>query len=173
MRYVLLLRGVNMMGKNTLVMSDLTASLTQMGFKRVIHYINSGNVFFSSRLPSDKLYPAIKRHLEDEHGLKVDFVILSAPALEEEWRELPSFWHDEQLKKAVLFFMPHFDVGEFVYTMQDWQLEDEYVHVGKTVLFWATHQDKSVYSHKLIKPKFLKNLSIRNGRTFNAMFDFL
>lgn len=137
MRYILLLRGVNMMGKNTLVMSDFVNGLGQLGLDDVAYYINSGNVFFSSRLPLDKLYSIIKKHLEDEHGLTVDFVLLTAPALQEEWQDLPSFWHDEALKKAVLFFMPHFKVDEFVKAMQDWQLEDEHVYVGKTAIFWA------------------------------------
>lgn len=44
-RYALLLRGVNMMGKNTLVMSRFVQDLTGLGLYNVSHYINSGNVF--------------------------------------------------------------------------------------------------------------------------------
>ena len=42
--YVVLLRGVNVGGKNKLVMSDLRQQVTDMGFVNVKTYINSGNL---------------------------------------------------------------------------------------------------------------------------------
>lgn len=45
-RYALLLRDVNMVGKNTPVMSRFVQDLTGLGLYNVSHYINSGNVFF-------------------------------------------------------------------------------------------------------------------------------
>lgn len=45
-RHALLLRDVNMMGKNTPVMSRFVQDLTGLGLYNVSHYINSGNVFF-------------------------------------------------------------------------------------------------------------------------------
>lgn len=44
--YVVLLRGVNVGGKNKLVMNDLCQQVTDMGFVNVKTYINSGNLFF-------------------------------------------------------------------------------------------------------------------------------
>ena len=48
MRYVLLLRGINVGGKNKVSMDDLKKSLSDAGFEDVSSYINSGNLFFSS-----------------------------------------------------------------------------------------------------------------------------
>ena len=45
MRYVLLLRGVNVGGKNKVVMSELKELLKSEGFSEVDSYINSGNLF--------------------------------------------------------------------------------------------------------------------------------
>lgn len=45
-RHALLLRDVNMVGKNTPVMSRFVQDLTGLGLYNVSHYINSGNVFF-------------------------------------------------------------------------------------------------------------------------------
>ena len=48
MRYILLLRGINVGGKNKVSMKDLTASLEDLGYQRVVTYINSGNVIFDT-----------------------------------------------------------------------------------------------------------------------------
>ena len=48
MRYVLLLRGINVGGKNKVVMADLKKDLAGLGFENPVSYINSGNLFFDS-----------------------------------------------------------------------------------------------------------------------------
>lgn len=173
MRYVMLLRGVNMMGKNTLVMRDLAEHLTKLGLKNVAYYINSGNVFFDSRLSVDKLYIKIAQCLFDNHKLKVDFVLIAAKDLQDEWQNLPLFWHDDTLKKQVAFFMPNFDVDNLTCAIEWWQSEHGFLHIGKTACFWAGDKDGSLYNHAVITPKLLKNLSIRNGKTFERLFKFL
>ena len=45
--YVVLLRGVNVSGKNILKMSELTDKLIEAGFRDVKTYIQSGNIVFS------------------------------------------------------------------------------------------------------------------------------
>ena len=43
MRYILLLRGINVGGKNKVAMSELKALLEGLNFQNVHSYINSGN----------------------------------------------------------------------------------------------------------------------------------
>lgn len=107
-RYVLLLRGVNMMGKNTLVMSRFVQDLTGLGLYNVSNYINSGNVFFDSDMAADKLFTHIQECLQERHGLGVDFVIVPSNVLHDEWHNLPSFWHDDNLKKRSTVFYAEF-----------------------------------------------------------------
>ena len=47
MRYILLLRGINVGGKNKVAMSELKVLLTELGFEDVDSYINSGNLFLT------------------------------------------------------------------------------------------------------------------------------
>ena len=46
-RYIALLRGINISGKNKISMQDLKTTLTEKGFADVKTYLNSGNVIFS------------------------------------------------------------------------------------------------------------------------------
>ncbi len=48
MKYIALLRGINVGGKNKVSMNDLKLCFENAGFKNVVTYINSGNVIFDS-----------------------------------------------------------------------------------------------------------------------------
>lgn len=47
-RYVALLRGINVGGKNLIRMPDLKRCFEEMGFADVVTYIQSGNVIFAA-----------------------------------------------------------------------------------------------------------------------------
>lgn len=47
-RYIALLRGVNISGKNKVPMAELKKIFEELGFGAVKTYLNSGNVIFSS-----------------------------------------------------------------------------------------------------------------------------
>ena len=47
-RYVALLRGINISGKNKIPMAELKKGFEKLAFEEVKTYLNSGNVIFSS-----------------------------------------------------------------------------------------------------------------------------
>ena len=51
MRYIALLRGINISGKNKISMPELKTALGEKGFADVKTYLNSGNVIFSDDEP--------------------------------------------------------------------------------------------------------------------------
>jgi uncharacterized protein (DUF1697 family) len=51
MKYAVLIRGINVGGKNIITMTDLKASLGQAGFSKVSTFIASGNVVLESDKP--------------------------------------------------------------------------------------------------------------------------
>jgi uncharacterized protein (DUF1697 family) len=61
-RYLVLLRGINVGGKNKVPMAPLRALLEELGYKNVSTYIASGNVI----LTSDRPPAEIKRQIEEE-----------------------------------------------------------------------------------------------------------
>lgn len=58
--YIILLRGINVGGKNKVPMSDLRRCLEELGFSNVLTYIASGNVI----LQSNKKSAVIKKQIE-------------------------------------------------------------------------------------------------------------
>ena len=49
MKYIVLLRGVNISGKNKISMSELKKELEEKQYQNVITYLNSGNVIFECK----------------------------------------------------------------------------------------------------------------------------
>ena len=52
--YIALLRGINISGKNKIIMSELKASFVELGYSEVSTYLNSGNVVFLSDVDDKK-----------------------------------------------------------------------------------------------------------------------
>lgn len=48
MKYIVLLRGINISGKNKIPMSLLKMEMENLGYSDVVTYLNSGNVIFNS-----------------------------------------------------------------------------------------------------------------------------
>ena len=60
MRYVVLLRGINVGGRNKISMADLRSAFESLEFEDITTYIQSGNVLFSSDAPRASLESSIE-----------------------------------------------------------------------------------------------------------------
>ena len=81
--YVALLRGINVGGKNSLPMKELTALLEDLGCSSVKTYIQSGNaVFRSASRPSAQLAQEISREIQARHGFEPRVLLLEGEDLE-------------------------------------------------------------------------------------------
>lgn len=79
MRYVALLRGINVGGNRILPMKDLTAIFTGLGCADVQTFIQSGNVVFSASAALAKGLPAqAHKAIEAKSGFSVPIALRSA-----------------------------------------------------------------------------------------------
>jgi uncharacterized protein (DUF1697 family) len=76
-RYVALLRGINVGGRNKVPMADLREAFEAAGFRAVGTYIQSGNVLFESDAPRGELEPAIEALVERRFGVPILVVVRS------------------------------------------------------------------------------------------------
>jgi len=76
MRYALLLRGINVGGKNKVGMNHLKADLMELGFSNVVSYINSGNLFFDSTEPEEVIRCRLKRYFDATYEFPIPFIIV-------------------------------------------------------------------------------------------------
>lgn len=76
-KYVALLRGINVGGKNKVPMADLRDALQTAGHDGVRTYIQSGNVVSESSKPRKTLEPGIEETLEARFGFPLVVVVRS------------------------------------------------------------------------------------------------
>lgn len=64
-RYISILRGINVSGKNLIKMADLRSTFEKMGFQQVSTYIQSGNIIFSAKqMQEGVIEQTISQHLK-------------------------------------------------------------------------------------------------------------
>ena len=74
-RYVALLRGINVGGRNIVAMADLRGAFEADGHKAVSTYIQSGNVLFESGTPRQSLERDLEAMLERRFGVPLVVVL--------------------------------------------------------------------------------------------------
>lgn len=77
--YVILMRGINVGGKNKVPMADLKKCLEELGFSKVSTYIASGNVILESDKPAGKIKTQIEEALPKR--LKLDSKLIKVLVL--------------------------------------------------------------------------------------------
>jgi uncharacterized protein (DUF1697 family) len=76
-RYLALLRGINVGGRNMVAMADLREAFQADGYEAVSTYIQSGNVLFESDAPRRSLEGDIEAMLERRFGVPLMVVVRS------------------------------------------------------------------------------------------------
>ena len=176
MKYVLLLRGINVGGKNKVAMSDLKEMISRLGYKNIITYINSGNIIFETNDKKEIVKDKISQIL-DTFSFPINKVILTRQEYLEEAANLPEWWSEELFRRDVLFYSDEVDYSVMKERIKMMPLNDEMVHFGKRAVFWGKYNEKNYLStsyHKLLmKESFYKSITIRNAKTFEKIIELL
>ena len=176
-RYALLVRGINVGGKNKVVMAELRQELTELGLEKVESYINSGNIFFTLTVPKARLVEKLETFFESYYPFIQSFSLLSLEDFEEELDNLPEWWTKDLARKDVLFYAEVLDVEQVIEKVDSLKLEDEVLHFGKLGIFWGKFSEesysKTAYHKYLLKMPFYRNITIRNAKTFDKIGQML
>jgi uncharacterized protein (DUF1697 family) len=132
--YVALLRGVNLVGKSTLKMSDLKAIAQDLGLKSPRTYIASGNLLFVSDEAEDVLRRKLEKDLQAHMGKEVRVMLRTAKEMAAVVKANP--FTDQPANRVQAFFMndpPPRDLLETACNRAD----DERIAAGPREVFVA------------------------------------
>jgi uncharacterized protein (DUF1697 family) len=167
-RYVALLRGINVGGKTLVKMADLKACFERLGFDQVSTYIASGNVLFES--DSDDaadLENKIEGAIERRFRLPVKVVVLDRAAYARIVKAIPKAWMgDASIRANVAFVRRGTNAKKVVRELRP-DPAIEQVKAVDGAIVWATKRDalnRSVM-RKLIAGAAYKELTVRNLNT--------
>lgn len=139
-RYIALLRGINISGKNKISMADLKAAFAGLGFERATTCLNSGNVIFSSTMEDKNLLTnKIESMIKDRFDLEIPVFIVLQDELKEQLRNAPAWWGDgnKEIYDNLIFLMPPLSYEAFYDAVGSPKEEYERVHNYRNVIFWS------------------------------------
>lgn len=173
MRYLALLRGINVGGNNIITMDDLRTCFSEMGFSDVQTYIQSGNVIFSAkRTPTAKLQETIARKLKKVFDYTLPVLVITESDLETVVKEAPkSFAKDKKtLLCDVLYTIPPTKPAQVTKEIPLKEGVDT-MTPGKKVVYFTRdkrHASKSRL-HKITQLPIYKSITIRNWNTTKTL----
>ena len=129
--YIALLRGINISGKNKIIMSELKASFVELGYSEVSTYLNSGNVVFLSDVDDSKVISnTIRLMIKKQFELEIPVFIISQEELKDILNNAPNWWGDnnKEIYDNLIFMFPDLSYGEFY---------DEVGNHYKNAIFWS------------------------------------
>ena len=92
MRYLLLLRGVNVGGRNKVDMPELKRHLESVGFPEAETYLNSGNILMNADCPREEAALRVRGLLKTNYAFDIPFALLTAETLKADLQSLPRWW---------------------------------------------------------------------------------
>ena len=106
MRFIALLRGVNVGGNTKVNMAELRASCGRLGYENVKTYINSGNVILdSTEADAGKIASQIQNTIRDDFGLVVSVMVRSMEELQQVLTNNPFNGQFDNHKDMHVFFL--------------------------------------------------------------------
>ena len=168
MRYVALLRGINVGGKSLVRMADLKECVEELGYEDVSTFIASGNVLFETpERDAAKLESTLEKAIERRFNLPIAVVVRSRAELGRVVDAIPSSWiGNERLRVNVAFLRRALDGRKLAREFQPREGIDELV-ATKSALIWATRRDALTRSgmQKITVSAAYKDMTLRNLNT--------
>ena len=106
MKYIALLRGVNVGGNNMIKMESLRASVAALGYKNVRSYLNSGNlVFETAKVSEKKLAKKIHDSIRTNFGFDISVMVRPSSVIADLVKNNPFEGKFDNDKNMHVFFL--------------------------------------------------------------------
>ena len=144
-RYIALLRGVNISGKNKLAMSELKLCVLKLGFSKVLTYLNSGNLVFSCDLESEaQIASKIGTMLQEQFGMDIPVLVISQDRLKTVLSSAPDWWGttDPAVYDNLIFVFPGVTAEQVAERIGAPTAGLEQISTVESEIFWSFDRQK-------------------------------
>lgn len=177
MKYIALLRGINVSGKNSLKMNDLQAILTSIGCYKCLTYLQSGNAFVETGA-TDAL--ELETNIEEAIRLTVGLQIVVIVRTAEEWKRLveqnpllqQKHINQEKLHVTLLKSQPSDEVlNNATFKNDD---GEQYHIIGREVyLYCPNGYGRTKLTNSAFESKLKVSATTRNWNTMSKLTEML
>ena len=162
-------------GNNKVDMKMLKAAFEEMGFFEVSTYINSGNVIFSAKDPSDVDVEKLGQYLEKTFGFPIRTLIRTAADIKKVCSVVPEDWsNNKEQKTDVLFLWKGYDSKKSINLIKTDPKVDNLLYVAGSIVW---HIDRRHYNqsgmNKFIGTEVYKHMTARNINTVRKLMSLM
>jgi uncharacterized protein (DUF1697 family) len=172
MRFVALVRAINVGGRNKVPMAELRADFEAAGATDVATYIQSGNVVFSaSRAKAKKIGQTVSETLSKRLGAEIPVLIRSRDDLATVVNELP--WPDAEPKQLHVGYLAAPPAPEAIAALDPMRSPPDRFEVRDRVIYlWLPNGvGKTKLNGAYLDRKLGTPCTIRNWRTTLKLLD--
>lgn len=176
--YAILLRGINVGGKNKLPMADLRTCLEELGFSQVVTFIASGNVILKSDKRPEQVKAQIEEALPGRFKLDSELIkvlVLTRGQLQaiidhkpEGFGEQPEKYHSDAI------FLIDIDLAQAISVFDPREGVDQ-IWPGEGVIYSQRLSSQRTKSrlNKMIATAAYQSMTIRNWNTTTRLLEIL
>jgi len=175
MKYIALLRGINVGGNNKVSMAQLKVCFESLGFDAVTTYINSGNVIFESTQKNIvTLTEQCEGIIEKTFGFKVVCSVILAKDLHDAMAHAPKWWGvDAEASNNAMFVIAPATPQQIMEQVGEPKHEYEKVASHGPVIFWTAprHTFSRTQYSKIVAIPAYQSITIRNANTARKLVE--
>lgn len=169
MKYIAILRGINVGGKRKILMGNLKELYERAGFRNVITYIQSGNVIFDDDSNKSELELAeeTEQMILEQYGFEVPVIVRSAGDIEKAVNGNPFFKPDIAIERLHLTFLKTLPGSELVSAIQKTDYHPDLFEItGKEVFICCSGRySDTKLSNTFFEKKLNVTATTRNWKT--------
>ena len=175
MKYIVLLRGVNISGKNKVSMSKLKQLLEENNYQNVSTYLNSGNIIIESNINNKELIiENISKIIEFNFNIKIPIYIMTVPELEDILNNSPSWWGttNKEIYDNLIFIIPPTTYEEVYNTIGSPKENIDQIEEYHSTIFWSfvlKDYHKSTWWIKTASTSITNKITIRTANTMKKL----
>ena len=167
-KYVALLRGINIGGKNKIKMSELKSAFEMAGLTEVRTVLNSGNIIFSSE--ADMNEEIIENIILEHFKMKIPVYLMKIEDLEDILAHSPKWWNTGKKDRYdnLIFIIPPAKSSDVYSEIGEPKKGLEKIEGYKEVIFWSFSRkdyQKTNWWSKTASANIGAKLTIRTANT--------
>ena len=176
MKYIALLRGINISGKNKISMGELKSELEKT-YKNVSTYLNSGNVIFESEIKDkETIMNDIYQIVKNKFDLEIPVFVMTADELEDILNHKPEWWgtDNKEIYDNLIFIIPPTKYEDVYNAIWKSKQDIEQIKEYKNSIFWSfdlKNYRKSNWWVKTASTDIKDRITIRTANTMKKVLE--
>jgi uncharacterized protein (DUF1697 family) len=170
--YIILLRGINVAGKNKIKMLDLKNILSSSGFENCKTYIQSGNIVFDHKeKDKEKIKKIINQILSNSFGIETSSFVFEKTDFEQLLKKNP--FQNENTKELYFTFLEEpLNTKELQTSLKNKSIEDQFfIDANNIFIHCPGGYGKTKLNNNFFEKKLSTKATTRNYNTVKKLIE--